>query len=105
MEEFRPSFLCSGGDRRMEIVSGKGFTTGNQIYTGPRSPNPQIPPRPSQVSSSSSSKPWGFSDPEMKRRKRVAKYKVYTVEGRVKASFKNGIRWFKNKCSQIIHGF
>ncbi|KAL3827741.1 hypothetical protein ACJIZ3_016543 [Penstemon smallii] len=42
---------------------------------------------------------------QVERRKRIARYKVYTVEGRVKASITNGIRWIKNKCSQIIHGY
>ncbi|KAG6749821.1 hypothetical protein POTOM_046891 [Populus tomentosa] len=70
------------GDRRLEIVSGKGFGFGNsnQIFaTRPHSPNvASIPPRRSL---SSSSKPWGgLTDPEMKRKKRIAKYKVYTVE-------------------------
>ncbi|KAJ6400997.1 hypothetical protein OIU84_016421 [Salix udensis] len=95
------------GERRLEIVSGKGFGFGNsnQIYaTRPHSPNvASIPPRRSQ---SSSSRPWGgMTDPEMKRKKRIAKYKVYTVEGKVKASLRRGICWIKNKCSKIIHGY
>ncbi|CAN4110986.1 unnamed protein product [Withania somnifera] len=39
------------------------------------------------------------------RKKRVAKYKLYSMEGKVKTSFKNGYRWFKNTCSRFIHGF
>lgn len=92
----RPSNFQYQSDRRMEIVSGKG----NQIYGGGgiiRSP---------ARTSTSSSKPWGgLTDPESKRRKRIAYYKVYTIEGRVKASFRNGIRWIKSKCSDFIHGF
>ncbi|KAL3827786.1 hypothetical protein ACJIZ3_016588 [Penstemon smallii] len=65
--------------------------------------SPPFPP-PYQVEVATG-KPWGFGDSGMKRRKRIAKYKVYTVEGRVKASITNGIRWIKNKCSQIIHGY
>ncbi|KAI3526877.1 hypothetical protein L1887_06143 [Cichorium endivia] len=90
----RPSNFQYQSDRRLEIVSGKG----NQIYGvgGIRSP----------ARTSTSSKPWGgLSDPESKRRKRIAKYNVYTIEGRVKASFRNGIRWIKSKCSDFIHGF
>ncbi|KAH9730675.1 DUF3511 domain-containing protein [Citrus sinensis] len=74
-----------GGDRRLEIVSvsGKSFTSaavgGNQIYA--THDLPQIPPRMPRQSHDASLKPWGFTDPEMKRRKRIAKYKVYTVEG------------------------
>lgn len=44
-------------------------------------------------------------DPEAKRRKRVAKYKIYTVEGKMKSSFKKGMRWIKRKCSLILHGY
>ncbi|XP_040375948.1 uncharacterized protein LOC121053285 [Oryza brachyantha] len=43
-----------------------------------------------------------FGDPEMKRRRRVAGYKAYAVEGKVKASLRRGIRWFKRKCSGIF---
>ncbi|PHT38767.1 hypothetical protein CQW23_22340 [Capsicum baccatum] len=107
MEECRQSFQCSG-DRRLEIVSGRGFNN-NQVSRA-RSPDlAGVTSRgtwPSQVAAApSSNKPWGFNDPEMKRRKRIAKYKVYTIEGKVKTSIRNGLRWFKNKCSEIIHGY
>ncbi|KAL2556613.1 hypothetical protein Fot_01392 [Forsythia ovata] len=100
----RPSY-GGGGDWRLKTVSGKGFVA-NQMYMTSRPRSPDLPPvpavtRPSQVAA----KPWGFNDPEMKRRKRIAKYKVYTVEGRVKASIRNGFRWIKNKCSELIHGY
>ncbi|KAL7084104.1 hypothetical protein ACP275_14G204200 [Erythranthe tilingii] len=48
-------------------------------------------------------RPW--HDGEWKRRKRVAKYKFYSVEGKVKNSFRKGLRWFKKTCSRIVHGF
>ncbi|KAL7172051.1 hypothetical protein ACSBR2_031697 [Camellia fascicularis] len=108
MDEFRQGFRYGSGDRRLEIVSGKSFGGANQTYM-PRSPADL--PRVNGTSQSSASaaapasKPWGFNDPEMKRRKRIAKYKVYTIEGRVKASIRNGLRWIKNKCSEIVHGF
>ncbi|GFZ04554.1 DUF3511 domain protein, putative [Actinidia rufa] len=108
MDELRPSFRY--GDRRLEIVSGKSFGATNQMYTTSRTHSPlDLPPFPSRVTlpsqSSASAKPWGFTDPEMKRRKRIARYKVYTMEGRVKASIRNGLRWIKNKCSEMVHGF
>nr|KJB54657.1 hypothetical protein B456_009G043500 [Gossypium raimondii] len=34
------------------------------------------------ASASSSSNPWSFGDPEFQRKKRVASYKMYSVEGR-----------------------
>ncbi|XVE73394.1 hypothetical protein DITRI_Ditri11bG0114600 [Diplodiscus trichospermus] len=107
MESYGSGQRPYGVDRRMEIVSGKNSSVGsNQIFSS-RSRSPELPPvstrttRPSQ----GASKPWGFTDPEMKRKKRIAKYKVYTVEGKVKASLKKGLRWIKNKCSQIVHGY
>ncbi|KAH6823869.1 hypothetical protein C2S53_013565 [Perilla frutescens var. hirtella] len=106
-ESGRPSFRSGGGERRLEIVSGRGYNPYNSNLMYSTSRHSESPPvhmdvtRPSQAAA----KPWGFGDSEMKRRKRIARYKVYTVEGRVKASIRNGLRWFKNKCSEIIHGY
>uniref|UniRef100_J3LUG0 DUF3511 domain-containing protein n=1 Tax=Oryza brachyantha TaxID=4533 RepID=J3LUG0_ORYBR len=49
------------------------------------------------VPSSSSSPPWWSGDPEAKRRRRVAAYKAYAVEARVKASLRRGFRWIKDR--------
>ncbi|KAF8387786.1 hypothetical protein HHK36_026441 [Tetracentron sinense] len=104
MGDFRSVYRSYGGDRKLEIVNGKAFSA-NQIYTSrARSPDPPRMSKPSR-SSSSKSKSWSFNDPEMKRRKRVAQYKVYAVEGKYKASFRKGFRWIKSKCSEIVHGF
>ncbi|KAF8045568.1 hypothetical protein N665_2749s0003 [Sinapis alba] len=96
-------------DRRTEIVSGKGYGS-NQMYGSQDFP-PSLQTPPGEVAArrsnaSSSTRPsWGVNDAEMKRKKRIARYKAYTVEGKVKSTFKNGFRWIKNKCSQIVHGF
>ncbi|KAG6478982.1 hypothetical protein ZIOFF_062432 [Zingiber officinale] len=45
-----------------------------------------------------------WADPEVRRRRRVAGYKWYTVESKVKASFRKGIRWIKTRCSELVHG-
>ena len=37
------------------------------------------------------------SNPEMKRRKRVAAYNMYTMEGKLKSSLRNSFKWIKNK--------
>ncbi|XP_021738974.1 uncharacterized protein LOC110705418 [Chenopodium quinoa] len=50
----------------------------------------------------SNSKVWCFSDPEFKRKKRVASYRAYTVEGKVKGSFKRSFNWLKEK---LLYGF
>ncbi|CAI0627948.1 unnamed protein product [Linum tenue] len=51
------------------------------------------------------SKTWSFNDPELQRRKRVASYKVYTVEGKVKGSFKKSFRWLKDRYTRVVHGW
>ncbi|XP_048129010.1 uncharacterized protein LOC115750200 [Rhodamnia argentea] len=103
-----------GGDRRMEIVSGKGLGACHQAYSPTQHPPPPqtIPARESwsghrgaAAAAAAAAKPWGFTDPEVKRKKRIARYKAYTVEGRVKASLRRGFQWVKNKCSQIVHGY
>lgn len=59
--------------------------------------------------SSSSSKSWrslsAINDPEFQRKKRVASYKVYSVEGKVKGSFRKSFRWLKDKYSQVVYGW
>lgn len=36
-------------------------------------------------------------NPESKRRKRVAAYNMYTMEGKLKSSLRNSFKWIKNK--------
>ncbi|KAL8233784.1 hypothetical protein R6Q59_019920 [Mikania micrantha] len=36
-------------------------------------------------------------NPEMKRRKRVASYNMYTMEGKLKSSLRNSFKWIMNK--------
>ncbi|KAK1417009.1 hypothetical protein QVD17_26131 [Tagetes erecta] len=52
----------------------------------------------------SGSKSWRFSDPEFQRKKRVAGYKVYTVEGKLKGSFRKSFRWIKDKYFRVVYG-
>ena len=42
------------------------------------------------------SKSWSFSDPELQRKKRVAGYKIYAAEGKMKGSLRKSFRWIKN---------
>ncbi|XP_073132051.1 uncharacterized protein [Henckelia pumila] len=44
----------------------------------------------------STSSSWSFKDPEFQRKKRVASYKVYAVEGKFKGSFRKSFRWLKD---------
>ncbi|KAK4780989.1 hypothetical protein SAY87_017095 [Trapa incisa] len=52
----------------------------------------------------SMSKSWSFTDPELQRKKRVASYKVYAVEGKMKGSIKKSFRWIKSTCSNVVYG-
>ncbi|KAG2694676.1 hypothetical protein I3760_08G155800 [Carya illinoinensis] len=77
----------------------------NQISVG-RSRRPSVDPyspRTHQAvrSTKTSSKKW-WNDPEMKRRRRVAKYKLYSAEGKMKISLKKGLRWLKKKCIVMV---
>uniref|UniRef100_A0A5B6YWU8 DUF3511 domain protein n=1 Tax=Davidia involucrata TaxID=16924 RepID=A0A5B6YWU8_DAVIN len=55
--------------------------------------------------SGSSSKSWSLNDPEFQRKKRVASYKVYSVEGRVKGSLRKSFRWLKDRYTQVVYGW
>ncbi|CAN6313079.1 unnamed protein product, partial [Urochloa humidicola] len=85
------------GDRSLDIV----------VKPPTRSPPPPLPASTRSGGGGGGGgvgSAWCFSDPEMKRRRRVASYKAYSVEGKVKASLRRGFRWIKAKCSELIHG-
>ncbi|THU74838.1 hypothetical protein C4D60_Mb04t37620 [Musa balbisiana] len=54
--------------------------------------------------SSSSRSGWSLSDPELQRKKRVAGYKAYAVEGKMKGSLRRSFRWLKDRCTQVVYG-
>ncbi|CAL5195664.1 unnamed protein product [Lathyrus oleraceus] len=54
-----------------------------------------------QIEKGKTTKSWSFSDPELQRKKRVAGYKIYSVEEKMKGSFKKSFRWIKNTCSKL----
>ncbi|KAJ3691969.1 hypothetical protein LUZ60_012319 [Juncus effusus] len=55
--------------------------------------------------SSSFRRIWSMSDPELQRMKRVAGYKAYDVEGKMKGSIRRSFKWIKDKCNRVIHGW
>ncbi|KAJ8620528.1 hypothetical protein MRB53_029057 [Persea americana] len=90
MGDFSNSFRSiKGRDRKLKIAKGMGF---NDKKTS----KPKF--RGKMLSSS-----FKFNDAEMKRRKRVAGYKMYALEGKIKASFRKGFRWIKRRCFRLIH--
>ncbi|KAL0910110.1 hypothetical protein M5K25_021050 [Dendrobium thyrsiflorum] len=46
-----------------------------------------------------------LNDPEFQRKKRVAGYKAYSVEGKVKGSFRKSFRWLKERYTQVVYGW
>ncbi|KAL6528789.1 hypothetical protein OROMI_028965 [Orobanche minor] len=99
MADYRSNFHS---DNNMQIESSR-----NSYYAA-------SPPAPAQQPENlkkgksmngSSSKSWIFNDPELQRRKRVASYKAYSAEGKVKGSFRNSFRWLKNKYTQMVYGW
>ncbi|CAL1407626.1 unnamed protein product [Linum trigynum] len=61
------------------------------------------PPHPTRQRDGNALKVW-WNSPDAKRKKRVARYKLYAMEGKVKSSLKKSCRWVKQTCSRIIHG-
>ncbi|KAK1293896.1 hypothetical protein QJS10_CPA16g01616 [Acorus calamus] len=113
---YRSGYRGYGGGRKLEIVSGKSFSASaaasyggggyptGRFYDPPLPLPPVRPPKPT-ATSSSAIRSWSLSDPEVKRRRRVAGYKAYSVEGKVKASLRKSFRWIKIKCSGLVHGW
>ncbi|CAK9154178.1 unnamed protein product [Ilex paraguariensis] len=41
------------------------------------------------------------SDPELKRKKRIAAYNMFTTEGKLKSTVRESFKWMKSKLSDI----
>merc|ERR1712115_193374 len=98
-----------GGREMGEIVDANTIRTASNIYVyrSSRQSYAPPPPPPGRVyvpSKINTSRSW-WNSAETKRKKRVARYKLYAVEGKVKYSVKHGFRWIKNTCSRMVHGF
>ncbi|OMO58404.1 hypothetical protein COLO4_34670 [Corchorus olitorius] len=53
----------------------------------------------------SSHNTWSVSNSELKRQRRVMRYKSYAVETKLKYSLVHGFRWMKNKYTQFVRGY
>ncbi|KAF7817371.1 uncharacterized protein G2W53_031340 [Senna tora] len=49
-------------------------------------------------------KSWSFKGSEFQRKKRVATYKMYCVEGKAKGSLRRSFKWLKDKYSHVLYG-
>ncbi|KAE8715104.1 type 1 diacylglycerol acyltransferase [Hibiscus syriacus] len=118
MEDFRSKSYRDGG-MQMESYYGGGPTSmqdlrcysasyaTNSVHVQPSQLGKEIKIKKtkSSLASSSSSKSWGFNDPELQRKKRVASYKVYAVEGKMKGSLRKSFRWIKDTYTQVVYGW
>lgn len=115
MEDFR-SKSCREG--RMQIESyyeNKAAPTNMQdlrsysvSYAGSvqqNQPNKEVKMKKAKSSIGSTSKSWSFKDPELQRKTRVAGYKVYAVEEKMKGSLRKSFRWIKNTYTQVVYGW
>ncbi|RCV25928.1 hypothetical protein SEVIR_5G206000v4 [Setaria viridis] len=56
--------------------------------------------------SKSSKRRWlALGDPDMERKRRVAAYKAYAVEGKVKGSFRKSFKWIKDRYLHLVYGW
>ncbi|PSS07336.1 Auxilin-related protein [Actinidia chinensis var. chinensis] len=54
----------------------------------------------------SNSKNWSLiSDPELQRKKRVAGYKAYAVEDKVKGTLRKSFKWVKDTYTHVVYGW
>ncbi|KAI4344536.1 hypothetical protein L6164_011751 [Bauhinia variegata] len=120
MEDFRSK---SYGDGRMQIesYSGAGTTSAAGIHgmqdlrCYSASYASSVHPTQTQMendvkfkkgkSTRSTSKSWSFNDPELQRKKRVASYKAYTVEGKLKGSLRKSFKWLKDRYTRVVYGW
>ena len=56
--------------------------------------------------SMSSKRRWlALGDPDLDRKRRVAAYKAYAVEGKVKGSFRKSFKWIKDRYLHLVYGW
>ncbi|XP_058068634.1 uncharacterized protein LOC131217682 [Magnolia sinica] len=107
MEDWR-SKSCGDGRMQMEVYGGHELRCYSATYTSsaPQQTQKDLKKlKKSKTSGGSSSKNWSFNDPELQRKKRVASYKVYSVEGKMKGSFRKSFRWLKDRYTQVVYGW
>ncbi|XVE97963.1 hypothetical protein REPUB_Repub03eG0064400 [Reevesia pubescens] len=122
MEDFRSKSWGDGRMQQIESYNGPNSSYGNGVHSmqdlrcysasyastvshgETQMPNNDAKLKKGKSTNGSSSKSWSFNDPELQRKKRVASYKVYAVEGKVKGSFKKSFRWLKDRYIRVVYG-
>lgn len=118
MEDFRSKSCRDGRNMQLESYNNGGRQLGpnsmhdlrsystNHASSVNQPPNYMMGGKEVQIKKSKNSlgstgKSWSFNDPELQRKKRVAGYKVYSVEGKMKGSLRKSFRWIKD----IVYGW
>ncbi|XP_006644258.1 secretory carrier-associated membrane protein 5 [Oryza brachyantha] len=64
------------------------------------------PAEAAEAKRSKSKRRWlALADPDMERKRRVASYKAYSVEGKVKGSFRKSFKWIKDRYLHLVYGW
>jgi hypothetical protein len=59
-----------------------------------------------EMKRSKSKRRWlALADPDMERKRRVAAYKAYGVEGKMKGSFRKSFKWIKDRYLNLVYGW
>ncbi|EOY06657.1 hypothetical protein QUC31_016171 [Theobroma cacao] len=116
MEDFKAANRTFGGEWRLATKDNN--TSSNQPSSHRSTPDPppqpirlRTPPMHNKASNNytnynyNSRPTWGVGNPELKRQRRVVKYKSYAVEAKLKSSLRHGFRWMKNKYCEFVRGY
>ncbi|KAI3975900.1 hypothetical protein MKX01_021755 [Papaver californicum] len=95
-----------GGDFRSYSTSSAYVSSSSSVTTTtPSYQNNNKDVKFKKAKSGGTSKIWCFNDPELQRKKRVASYKVYSVEGNIKGTFRKSVRWIKDRYTKVVYGW
>ncbi|KAI3854987.1 hypothetical protein MKW92_049665 [Papaver armeniacum] len=94
-----------GGDFRSYSTSATYVSSSAVTTTGGGGGNNSKEMKFKKAKSGGTSKIWCFNDPELQRKKRVASYKVYSVEGNIKGTFRKSVRWIKDRYTKVVYGW
>ncbi|KAJ1689375.1 hypothetical protein LUZ63_013530 [Rhynchospora breviuscula] len=104
MDQFRSKSHVDGRNMQLEVY-GRSYSTpyfNSYEFGGDMMGSNKAT---SKSKSFSAKKGWLINDPEFQRKKRVAGYKAFTVERKVKGSFSKSFRWLKDRYHQLVYGW
>ncbi|OIW15528.1 hypothetical protein TanjilG_13834 [Lupinus angustifolius] len=95
-----------GNDQMMQIDNYYGASKPYDIrsYSASHAQTQMGPSDLKLKKGKSMSKSWSsLADPEFQRKKRIASYKMYSVEGKVKGTLRKSFKWLKVKYTQMVY--